>query len=84
MLLGKSVSVVRRQRMDLTFEIAQRPYDYVGDCVDEWPEENTRWGFDFVLIRVKSSCYAHRPFELFYAEYRCATDTLKHAMLLVY
>jgi hypothetical protein len=31
--------------------------------VDERLEDNTYWGFDFVLTRVKSSCDAHRPSE---------------------
>ena len=31
--------------------------------VDEPLEDNTHWGFDFVLTRVKSSCDAHRRSE---------------------
>ena len=32
-------------------------------CVDERLENNIRWGFGFVLVRVKSSCDAHRRSE---------------------
>ena len=43
-MLGTFVSVVHRQRMDLTFDLTQRPYDYVGDVIGLLGEDGLNAG----------------------------------------
>ena len=43
-MLGKFVSVVHRQRMDLTFDLTQRPYDYAGDVIGMLGEDGLNAG----------------------------------------
>ncbi len=43
-MLGKFVAVVHRQRMDLTFDITQCPYDYVGDVIGMLREDGLNAG----------------------------------------
>ena len=43
-MLGKFVSVVHRQCMDLTFDLTQRPYDYIGDVVGLLGEDGLHAG----------------------------------------
>ena len=52
-MLKKFVSVVHRQRMDLTFDVTQRPYDYAGDVVGMgmFADAVSLWGA-FVVVAV--------------------------------
>jgi hypothetical protein len=43
-MLGKFVSVVHRQRMDLTFDLTQCPYEYVGDVIGMLREDGLHAG----------------------------------------
>ena len=43
-MLSKFITVVHRQRMDLTFDITQRPYDYIGDVIGMLREDGLNAG----------------------------------------
>jgi hypothetical protein len=43
-MLGKFVSVVHRQRMDLTFDLTQCPYEYVSDVIRMLREDRLNAG----------------------------------------
>jgi hypothetical protein len=43
-MLGTFVSIVHGQRMDLTFDLTQRPYDYIGDVVGLLGEDGLHAG----------------------------------------
>jgi len=43
-MLGKFVSIVHGQRMDLTFDLTQRPYDYIGDVIGLLGEDGLHAG----------------------------------------